>query len=103
MRYIIFVILLFFLSCQSTPRVVYQTNIPEYSCPQLVDVVLEDLSSEKSEEENLLIRHNNLAMTKRLIDNLIAIIACHERNLSQIRNKGREINKEEEKKTDKEK
>lgn len=95
MKHIIFVMLIFLMSCQTTPKIVYQTHIPEYSCPMLIDVVFENLSAEKSEEENLLIRHNNLAMAKRLIDNLKAIIECHERNIAQNRNKGKEINKEE--------
>lgn len=94
MKKIFFILYIFLFSCQTTPKVVYQFHIPEYSCPEIIDVNFDELSTEKSEEENLLVRANNLATIKRLIDNLLAIIECHEKNIEQIR----QINKEKEKK-----
>jgi len=88
MRIFVLSLLFLLLSCQTPKKViVYKTDIPEFSCPQIEKIMWSEYSINNTEEENLLVEPDNIEKVKKLIQQLIIIIQCYENNIENMRKK----------------
>jgi hypothetical protein len=85
-KIILIILLMSVISCKTIERtIIYKLDVPEFVCPERIIPMWDLYSIDKTEEENLLVEGNNIAMTKRLIDNLENIIECYKRNFETIK------------------
>lgn len=87
-KIVVMTIIFSLVSCQTPKQViVYKTNIPKFDCPKIEKIVWDEYSINKTEEENLLVEPNNIENVRLLIEKLVIIIQCYDKNIKKMREK----------------
>lgn len=84
MRAILLILTTFIIFGCSTTRIIYKPFIPNITCPEAVVPVYEELSTDNTLEENMLVVADNLEKAVRYIQELKVRIECFEKTIDKF-------------------